>query len=346
MLSKPETPPTAGRTNASNPTSLGELQKAADKIKDLGNQPFARDPSKPHKNLPILKSNYQVMGDAIGVNPYEIQAIMQHEFNPNNELVVSILKKFISAVKLSGEVDLAPLRNSLREIEETHERNMDAWHKQVAYIEKTNDKLEQEIVKANEDFYAAWSKIVVDLIMKIQTNDDINSLGAWDQFMVRALAQTDPLLAAVNNDRITISFEACKKMTVEKIQGIPHMAAALQKDARERDYLDWLLNAREADIQNALLGCTSSGEMELLRSALFARKGLRPVYDKYTKRKEWVTEKELMDHVTVSYDEGDPWNVISKKIRQKRTWNIMAVSYEDVVYDAFKEYLDQLDTPF
>lgn len=272
-----------GKTNATNPGTLTTLNESYKALKHANSSAEVSPPREPLLRAVYVDPRYEEIGQAIDVNPHELQAIMTEGIKPENELVLSILKKMVSAVKLSGDVDLGPVRDELRQCEVANKQILDQHKRNIERVEKQNAMRNDTIKEKTGDFAQAWGAILIDLVQKVQRNDDITALGDWDRFMCKALAGmgvTNPC-ATITKNKISIDFKACKALDPDDVMSLPEMAARLQEQEKQDQFHEWLHKAPIKYLLDAMNNTRSDHEREQIAHTIAARKGMVAARNRY-----------------------------------------------------------------
>lgn len=341
-MAKP--PVTHPRTNASNPTTLTDLNDKFKEMKKAEELPVSSKQSEPRKLMPSISETYRHMGEALDMCPYEIQAVFEHKFDTGNVLVRETLKKFIATMKLSGEVDLAPTRKMLREVEEQHGRALQTWAHQCEAADARNKEREEQINLRQAAFAQAWGAIIIDLVQKVDKNPDIESLGGVDQWMVRAIADTDKQAANIDkNGRVALSFTHLKKMEPEKIVSLPELASRMRQEHEDLEYVRWLCKAPISELTHEMNMAQDAKLAELYGNVLMFRKGLRAIHDRWG-NVQWYKSEEFDDLVQEAMEDNSGY-----RFDDRMKTNIFRVSRydnDDLIHYAYRNYREQQRNPF
>lgn len=332
------------RTNASNPTTINQLDDAFKALKKAENTAVSDKPLAPRKHMPAITQIYRRMGEALEMCPYEIQAIFEHEFDTDNVLIRETLKKFLATMKLSGEVDLTPTRKMLKDVDDQYEKRLTEWEKLCERAEIANADREESIRKAEKDFGQAWGRIIIDLIQKVDKNSDIESLGRIDKWMIKALAETDTKAANIDkNGLVNLNFQALKKMKPEVIVSIPDLAQRLYQEDYEIQYVKWLCKAPLNEITSAMTSSSTSDESEFFHTVLMARKGLKPIKDQWNNWQwieagdvEQMADDLINDPETSWYGDGYPRDVM----------RMVKLDASDIIHYAYRDFCESKRHPF
>ena len=273
----------SGQTNATNPTTLRELQDNFHDYQRASKVSLEILPPKPAKVMPHINEQYKRMGDMLGICPYELEAIMKAEFTEDQELAISLLKKFVSAVKLSAATDLSKAHKVLKDASDRYNEMMKGWHKKVKAVDAQNEKVAEEKTRTRAALYQAWGNILIDLSQKVMRNADIKSLGEWDQLMLKALERTNTVYCKIDNGVVNLDFKACKGMIPEYIGYLPSLARQIQNEIEEAKWHSWLNNATVEDLMSELWKCDDEDDQRRieLEWAITAKEGRIPIRDKW-----------------------------------------------------------------
>lgn len=263
-----------GKTNAANPTTLGKLTDNFNDFASAQKQAMRPIPVEPQKRMPPLGDRFHRMGEMLGMCPYEIRDIMDHEFTADNELVVTLLKKLFTAVKISGEVDHSGSHKALRDARDAYDISMEGYRKLKDAAEKHNLDLLGQRTDRRHKLYAAWTDILIDLKTKIQRNPVDEQLAELDKWLVRALASqvsTDVCMID-NKGRIFLDFDKSKNISPEIIGQLQKLAAKMQADDVERRRQDFYFRAPIEDLMSRLWTTTNSEEFDEIHEVIRWRK--------------------------------------------------------------------------
>lgn len=340
----PRSPVIHPRTNASNPTSLTELNEKFKEMKKAEETPVSSKQSEPRKRMPSISETYRHMGEALDMCPYEIQAVFEHRFNTDNVLVRETLKKFVATMKLTGEVDLAPTRKMLREVEEQHGRALRTWEEQCERADKFNEAREEQIAERQAAFAQAWGAIIIDLVQKVDKNPDIESLGGIDMWMVRAIADTDKQAAQVDkNGRVALSFTHLKKMDPEKIVSLPELASRLRDEHDEIEHVRWLCKAPISELTHEMNMAREAKLAELYGNVLMFRKGLRAIHDRWG-NVQWYKAEEFDELVQDAMGDNSGYRFDDRT--KTDIFRIARYDNDDLIHYAYRNYCHDKKHPF
>lgn len=350
---RPQTTPEHPRTNSTNPLSMSKLEDAYRGLVKAQDVPVGSKQGKPTKRMPSISEKYIRMGEGLKMCPYEIQAIMEHQFDANNVLVRETLKKFLAAMKLSGEVDLAPTRKMLRDVEIKHQDNLRMWEDHCESVDKMNVNREATIKQMEADFAQAWGAIIIDLVQKVDKNPDIESLGGVDKWMVQAIAETDKQAAQVDsNGRVALNFTALKKISPDKISTIPGRARELKEDFEELEHVKWLCKASILELTKEMQLATDPKLCELYGNVLMFRKGLRSMPDGMGGY-HWIKANEVQAIADkILYDEDGEserrrrWARSNQRDYEIEVLRMVKYSNDDLIHYAYRNYCHDKKHPF
>ena len=223
-----------GKTNAINPGVTNELEKSFKELVRLGQIPVPSLPAQPTKNLPRARAGATRMGKLIGICPYELDAIMAHEFTEEDTLALVALKKFLTAAKLSGSIDLSPIRKQLKTIEDSHSKEMGRWETSRKNVLKQRAQIIQGVEEATNKFKTTWRGMLIDLIKNLDAAGHVDKLGRMDYWIVQALATHKGIVTnAKGNARI--NFKAAAELEVNKVQDLSKIAREMERTKFEND---------------------------------------------------------------------------------------------------------------
>ena len=303
---------TGSITNATNPSSLQKLMRAyTDKVNAEGTRLQEKGPPPNKARIPI-DARYIAMGDAMGICPHELKAIMESHIGDDQALVFTLLKKFVTAVKLSGAVDLSPTHRKLREIEDSYREQMDVYAERCKAVDQRNRAIQDEIKAKQLAFSAAWLDILIDLKTKLDRNNDISSLGEWDRLMTMAIASKGDEFCLIVKDKATLDFQACKAMTPDDIINLPATAKQIQETEEEMRWQNWLSRASVNQLMKKLwefgvevVDEADARKREQIEWAIVAKSGRIPVRDRWGNL-DWYstfTGDDTMERPSYSYDD-------------------------------------------
>lgn len=233
----------AGPTNAANPTTLDTLKKSLDRLENAERIGLLPTPREPVPNTLPIEPAYQKMGEAIGSCPYELKILLTSDITTGNELVTELLKKLVTAIKISSEVDLSDIRKRLRDNEKRNQENIKIYQKTLKEVESDNRETMENRKAAEIEVHKNWATILIDLIQKTDRNSDVKSLGEWDRAFVRTLASAAPHAVSLDRGKVFISFELLKLMDAAAIKlAINNIQPMIQREKQE-NFDRWLCTA-------------------------------------------------------------------------------------------------------
>ncbi len=207
------------QSNAATPNRINTFAETMTQLKVSQEIKIPRAPSEPILRMPQIQPLYKTLGEKMNICPYELRDILTHDYTEENEIALSLLKKFVVAVKLSGTVDFSNSRENIRLSEERF-KNETEWQKQE--VEKINNlaaEKEQKIKTGSAELRKIWHDILIDLVTKLQRNQNINDLGTLDYWLVKALkAKSSKYVKVDRQHQVTIDYQKCKSITSDGVQ--------------------------------------------------------------------------------------------------------------------------------
>lgn len=282
--------PASGQTNATSPNRIDAIQDAFKQMSEAQSRGIPRQPTAPVKRKLGITQFYENMGEKLKMCPYELRDILNHEFNEEDVLVMTLFKKFVTAAKISGLVDFSETKKSLRQIETRYQEEVE-WHdnlvqiRQAEIVKKENDFAQQETLLKR-----TWNDLLIDLVQKIQRNPDIKSLGALDYWMIKAIKVNHPSCVKINKQDIaTIDFSACQKIKPENIQRLFSTMKQLQEQDAENRLLADLRRASLDILQQKLEEYTLNEDPRLpyVEDEISQRLGRNIAKDYYSTNDPW-----------------------------------------------------------
>jgi hypothetical protein len=183
--------PMTKRTNSFNPAQLELLDQSIQDLKKFNDRvDFTKDfkaPSKPKLNLPPIAARYKVLGKELGICPYEIMEIMECNITTEDQTVIALLKKFIAAVKLTGTVDVQPVRNRINQHRHNHSEDVRHWQQQCESVAAEKQRYIKEQQNIEKAVFQHWRSMMIDLQATLQKGNQLGTLGDLDHCMVLAL---------------------------------------------------------------------------------------------------------------------------------------------------------------
>lgn len=308
-MKKPKTnpwSPVQGQTNSANPTSLKKLEDAYTVLEKTKEAFVPAMPLKPTKQVPNIEKRYKQMGEIIGICPYELKAILNSSFGEHETLVITLLKKFVTAAKLSGSVDLVSINKMLKEAEDRHQKDLQEWKDHSRKIASIQKKHKQDVEEKQKAFSLAWGNILIDLVTKLSRNNNLHSLGDMDQLTVLAIARTGSKYCKVVKNKVELDFNECKKMPPDLIVNLQSVAATIKSEQEYRIWVKWLKTASIEELKNELyksemgIKDLSFDKVSDITMALSEKLGIQSAIDEYGNT-EYFYSKSNYD------DSWDPW---------------------------------------
>lgn len=283
----PKGVPLSGQTNATNPTSLGSLMQAYQDLEKAESVPHKGKPAKPQELKLTIDQKYVTMGDILGICPYELREIMGAEFKEDQTLIITLLKKFVSAAKLANAVDLKPVHDRLKDVAKKNRDKEHDWRQSCDKVDKDNTAIDNQVKAKRAAFSKAWGDILIDLTQKLSRNPKVSSLGEWDKLMVMAISLTGDKYCVI--DKVTneaqLNFAECKNMPPVTVSKLPTKARAIQQEFEEAKWQSWLSSASVEELMKELwnfdLRDDDDWRREQLEWAITAKTGRVPVRDKW-----------------------------------------------------------------
>ena len=242
-------PDVSGVTNSANPKTVADLIKAVRASQVAQDVAIPEEPRQPTKRMPVIEGVWKRMGERMGICPYELKAVMTTEFQEDDELAFSLLKKFVTGTKLSNSVDLTGVHNTLKEAE-TNFQNETAWYQKLCKErQEAKDRAEKQRRTAAQNFTNAWGAILIELVQKVQRNPTTKGLGEWDVWLIRAIAKKGKEFASISRKGdVAIDFKACRFFSEKQVLSVLSNVREQQKEAAEAVFIkevkkmsDWQL---------------------------------------------------------------------------------------------------------
>jgi len=280
-------PESKGRTNATNPTSINVLMVAYDRLNAATTIPVEAEPALPALRAIPVAENFKIIGENLGICPHELEAIFDHDITSDNELVVSAFKKLISAIKISCEIDLSPVRKRLDHNRKENEQRRE-WHRQACErVQAANSNRTRIVDSAFANFTQAWGSILIDLVQKVDANSQLSSLGEWDRLMCLALVEIsqDPrrnskqVAALSDRDKVTIDFKAAKDLPASIISSLPKIAREIKAREQLRAFNQWLTDASDHELHTRFWNTTDTDEHDCIAMEIADRRRVNIDYD-------------------------------------------------------------------
>ena len=278
--------PVTGRTNATNPGSLNRLFETYRDFAKADSITPRSLPFEPSKRLPAIDQRFKDMGDAMGICPYELREIMEANFDGDQTLIFTLLKKFITAVKLSGAVDLSSTHKMLKSAETNYREQHKRWKRECDLVKQRNQSAADEVAKRKAEFDRVWGDILIDLVTKVDRNPDINSLGDWDRLMVMAISHTDSKCCTIIKNNASLNFKACQQMDPSVVVNLPDVAQSIREQEEEIRWQSWMNQASINELVQMLWQPDLEGDEETqdyrreqLECAIARKSGKRPIRD-------------------------------------------------------------------
>lgn len=264
----------AGKTNASNPTTLAKLIDKFNTYASAVRTALKPDPTEPVHRKPSIEDRYHEMGRWLDMCPYELKDIMEHEYDPSNELVSQSLKKFLTAVKISNEVGKGLNQRNLKQTREVYDRAMQVYKTNVEETIAYNEKLKSNQAAHRGELYQAWGDILIDLTTKLQRNAKINELATWDQWMVKALSSkvSTDVCKVKKDGTVVLDFNKARFIDPSIIGNLPNLASKLQADDAEDKRREMYCKAPIQKLLDHLWNCSDADEFAEVAEVIRWRK--------------------------------------------------------------------------
>ena len=319
-----------GQTNATNPASLTKLRDSYLDLAKAQSAPTMTAPTKPLKVVPGIDKKFTNMGELLGICPYELRAIMTAEVGEDQTLMLTLLKKFVSAAKLSGMVDLSETHKMLKDAEQLYHNRIADWQNSCDRVKKKNAQTLREVADKEKAFRSAWIEILIDLQTKLERNKDLSTLGEWDRLMIMAIASHGEQYCKITNNSAVMNFNACKGMDAFDISNLQTKAAEIAAEEREMIWQNWLLKASVQDMLSEVWRITEvsteeeSRRLLQLETMIISKSGRLPVYDKWGSI-NWHQTFYDDDPYTAEYQ----WNGFDDSHRYKEEIRHIYANYRD-----------------
>lgn len=264
----------AGKTNASNPSTLAKLIDTFNVYTQIAKAAFKPDPREPHQNKPNIEDRYHEMGAWLDMCPYELKDIMEHKYSTDNVLVRESLKKLIIAVKMSNEVGEGPTVERLKTSREMYERDVAIYERNVESTNAYNEDLKKNQSARRTEFYQAWGDILIDLTTKLQRNSKLKELAEWDQWMVKALsASVSTDVCKVKKDgTVVLDFTKARFIDSAIIGKLPDLASRMKINEEENKRREMYCKAPIQVLLDHLWSCNDESEFSEVAEVIRWRK--------------------------------------------------------------------------
>lgn len=264
----------AGKTNASNPTTLAKLIDTFNAYSQSTKTMVKADPRQPRHVKPDIEDRYHEMGAWLDMCPYELKDIMEHKYSTDNVLVRESLKKLIIAVKMSNEVGEGPTVERLKISRELYERDLSIYERNVEVTNAYNKQLKEDQLEKRNSFYQAWGDILIDLTTKLQRNSKLKELAEWDQWMVKALsASVSTDVCKVKKDgTVVLDFNNARFIDSVIIGKLPDLASRMKSQDEENKRREMYCRAPIQVLLDHLWSCTDDVEFSEVAEVIRWRK--------------------------------------------------------------------------
>lgn len=248
--SSKKTPPSLDLVE--DPFYLSGLITASQEARAIKATPLPSVLQIPFKTMPPLNPNFQRMGDSLGVCPYELQEIMTSCFDTNNTLVMEALKRLITAVKITNEVDVLPVRKKLQDIEDRHRQHIKDHERSKRERTRASNKKDKDFVTKTDEIINILYPILQNIKAKLKTNPKLDDLPLWEKKLVHAFKNYKATTARVGKNP-TIQIKPCLDLIREKPEAIEEIMSLVRTDCdREihHRFDDWLHSVSDEILYN------------------------------------------------------------------------------------------------
>lgn len=210
----------------------------------------------PSKTEPFhVSSAYRPIANAIGICPYELHTIMTSELNPNNQLVVDALKKLITAVKITNEVDLGKVREALWECEKTFQQKTKDHQESLVKHQNAKQTREDDITEAKKNSAEFLRPILQDIRAKLKISPNIDHLDPWERALLITLKDFNQSTVRLTKGKATVQVnKTIEVLTTEPsllVKLFPRAEKVVQSEVRGR-LEKWLYGANIVDLEYAI----------------------------------------------------------------------------------------------
>ena len=213
---------TTKMTNGTNQHLIRRLNLALEQYTSISESNVPSKPTKPIKSkfYPAIHTKYERMGEICGICPYELREVLETEYTAEHELVINILKKFVAAVKLSGNIDLNRIKNMLSESESKLKEAEDKYQRGLQHFAKSMKFREEGLKGSQDDVRTAWGNILIPLIQNCDKVKNISQLSDLDVAVIHAIEKVQGNLVKNTSRTLKVDFQKCILLTPEKISEI------------------------------------------------------------------------------------------------------------------------------
>ena len=174
----------------------------------------------PRKRELAVDEQYKVLGDAIGVCPHELQHLLTKGISVENEIVINLLKKIVTALKLTELGALEEIKAKLKKCEDDYQREYTQWERDRQMFETSEQNKAEAIRIANQNIEEAWSDTIDELYKKLKVEKRLDKLDDEDRWLIKSLMDQDGRIARISNGKVIFSPSRSKTLNREQIINI------------------------------------------------------------------------------------------------------------------------------
>lgn len=171
----------------------------------------------PRKRELAVDEQYKVLGDAIGVCPHELQHLLTKGISVENEIVINLLKKIVTALKLTELGALEEIKTKLKKCEDDYQREYSQWELDHQMFKRSEQNKAEAIRIANQNIEEAWSETVDDLSKNLKVEKRLDKLVDEDRWLIKSLMDQDGRMARISNGKVIFSPSRSKTLNREQI---------------------------------------------------------------------------------------------------------------------------------
>ena len=269
----------------------------------------------PYKTMPPVSEYYRNLGNHLGLCPYEIQEMMSGKFETSNTLVMEALKKLFTAIKITNEVDLQPVRRRLADIEERYQTDLKQHNDSKKFLEKSKIAKEKAIEEKIDRLIKIIYPVLQDIKSKLKINPKLDSLSMWERKLVHAFKRHKATTARVGKNP-TIQIKPCLDLIRENPEAVEEILSHVRAECdREVNNIfeDWLHRSSDEVLHSNSMNHQDPDVRE---------KCSRELHRRAEHRRKMIEFERRSDHYRYGVYDRDIW------LKRSR-WDDGWVSYSD-----------------
>lgn len=188
-------------------------------------------PSKPVIVQPSIDRSIQKMAEKIGVDPVDLECIMNELTEEDNEGIVHAFKQFVMMAKLSSQIAMQQAAEIRQTVAEDNRNRQKRWLEQCEFAKQQQAQRDADIKSAYDVADSIWQKVIDQLAVAIQKSNKFSEQPEDIKILISAIRdQGKRQVCKILKDRIHVNFDKLRSFDLNDFRSV--LASAAVKETR------------------------------------------------------------------------------------------------------------------